>query len=691
MPSEIKEKPHPASGVKPEPFKYLSSLWIVDGAEVIWELLKTLELTTEMRERVGVQTVVLYLSMFLGVYMTKRKFSVDEAVEDLRYQLADFLTQEYVKDDMVYVDSISRWLTGNLDEESGENEPEAKVDLDLTLDGDDDVPLIRPKKRKLPLPLREPSTKEKERAAKAIGSLFVQTGGKRGFQLKHTLLPTGGGPWAEICRDQALIWTGRLQAGVEAGTITKEQYDGHQITPEEWNMGGSTPFLSLRLGPDRRSHYQTFSRKQRQRFKEALKGERAIPPVVVSEEKSSNRDVLEAELRGTGAKRKRAAVIEDQPLVSAVEEESKHEVPHPDMELSDHDEKDATIDELIRMGRTPKVDVWEDRCPECGGEKDELAQVCPTCMRAGHVPTQDLDATQRVEEVTDEIVEFAPLPLVLPAPVIPFTFKQKVHRKVADMTKEVERELRSVPPDGDPHIIPTALLANIRLSTFWNQSKTMEYPGLRQDLPVIARATLLAVVQVAVFIVQSDEIVDEGMAIVKQALSYDLIDLLGLFFWDKPLLPGWNLYPSAREWDLLGIDESKWREIKEKSELVLSTNLENFIIRVSDVWKGDELRPHATKGEIEELAEHAVLIARVRLLFGALVQTLVVAHLELADLGAIGKKNLERQTLHLRVVSRTFQDLKQSRKKNPLTLAQTSFKVQATFIDNLKMFLAGEE
>lgn len=688
---------------------FMGREFIFEGLQIFKQFLWQIKGLLREDYALSLDMALLYLAMFLGRYANYKGFSREEAVYDLMLQLVDLREmKEFEEIDLPLIrdlvdklqQSDTNCIYADMEikaaKDKAESPEEPVVELDLTLDADDDVPLIRPKKRVLPLPLREPSLKEKERAAKSIGSLFVQTGGKRGFQLKHTLLPTGSGPWAQICRDQALIWTGRLQAGVEAGTITDKQYDGHQITPEEWNMGGSTPFLSLKLGPDRRSHYQTFSRKQRQRFKEALKGERVISTVVEPEEKSSNRDILEAELKGNGGKRKRATVIEDEPVISEKDEEDKHEVLHPDMELSDHEEQTASRDELIRMGRSSRVeekvvDVWEGRCPECGGEKDELAQVCPTCMRAGHLPTQDLDLTQRIEELPDEVVEIAPLPFVLPAPVIPFTFKQKVHKKLEAMTKIVKQELESIPPDGDPHIISTTLLATVRVPAFWTQYGAAEYKGLRQDLSAHARATLLAVVQAAVFIMQTDEIIDDGIEIVKNTLSYDLMDLLGLLFWDKPIRPGWSLYQSAHEWDLLGIDPSKWEKIVEESELILCQNLTHFLLRATENWQGDELRPHATRGEIEELGQHVVLIARIRLLMGAVVQTLLVANLEAADLGIVGKKNLERQKAQLSNVDRIFQDLKQSRKKNPLTLGQQSFKVQTTFIDNLRKFLTNDK
>ncbi len=624
----------------------------------------------------GRALVFVLLARFLAKFMEEWECTIEEAVDACGHALSETRT-----DDIDILRRLRPFVEmednesddEKIDVELGDNVEDALptetvVDVDLTIDEDDDVPLVRPRKRVLPLPLREPSLKEKERAAKSVGSLFVQTGGKRGFQLKHTLLPTGSGPWAQICRDQALIWTGRLQAGVEAGTITDKQYDGHQITPEEWNMGGSTPFLSLKLGPDRRSHYQTFSRKQRQRFKEALKGERGIPAVVEGEEKSSNRDILEAELKGNGTKRKRPVVIEEESLISEKDEELKHEVSSPAREIFDVEE------EVVGAVEEKTVYVCEDRCPECGGEKDELAQVCPTCMRAGHVPTQD------VEEIALPIFE-------LPAPKLVLTFPERVAGKIERLGTHFKEEIETVPDGGDIHVISPKSLFELRPPLKLSKFKEED----RREMCTFAQHLLVAIVKAGIFIFQSKQVFGEGTETVREILSYDLMDLLGLLFYDESIFPGWKLYPSNDMWNVLGIHPPAWESVIKASELTLSLNLKDFLLRKTSIWRGHEGRAHSSPEELEEMKSHVALVARVRLLFEVLVTDLLFRSLNGIELGKWGQKaflQIERQ-----VQSRVewFQALNRSRKKTPLTLKQQCDLVNATFIENLRKFLTNHE
>lgn len=679
---------------------YLSPAWTVEGAEIIYEFLKSFESTQEnRREGAGAEAMITIFSMFIGVYMAQRKFSVKETVADLRKNFAKAIEGEDFGDHWVYIQAVAKYLRTHdkgapgVVSPVGEAEPEAKVDLDLTLDEDDDAPLVRPRKRVLPVQLREPTMKEKERAAESIGSSFVPTGGKRGFQLKHVLLPTGDGPWAQICRDQALIWTGRLQAGVEAGTITKAQYDGHKITPEEWNMGGSTPFLNLRLGPDRRSHYQTFSRKQRENFKSALRGEKKD---VVSEP-PSNSALLTAELRGGGAKKRRVQKRdEDDELLAEIIDE-KHEVVHPDMELSDHDEETATRDELIRTGKAKRreveaVEILESICPECGHEKDELAQVCPTCMRAGHFPTQDLDATQEIIDFPDEIEEIAPLPIVLPAPVVPLkptelTFGTKMNRLLKTRGDAVKGDLESIPMGGDPHIVRLYILKLLRPPPHWPK---YDDPLDKLFALTYARHVLVAVVKAGIFIFQSDQVFGVGMETVQDALGYDLMDILGLFFSNESIYPGWNLYPTPDQWYSMGINPSEWKEVISDSELGISENLKLFLTRRLSVWKGFEGRDHASDEDVKDLEFHIPLIARVQILMDVLIDGLLAQSLPRDGNGDYGDLFVVGILRDLVKKSRVFDALNRSRKKNPLTLVRQCDKVNATFIDNLRKFLANK-
>lgn len=86
---------------------------------------------------------------------------------------------------------------------------------------------------------------------------------KRTQKLKYDLNPNGDGPWAAVCREAAKTWTARLKAWKKEGTVPESGWNGKDITPAQWDRGGDNAWLYKKMGPDRRSKYQIFTRQQR--------------------------------------------------------------------------------------------------------------------------------------------------------------------------------------------------------------------------------------------------------------------------------------------------------------------------------------------------------------------------------------------------------------------------------------------
>lgn len=79
---------------------------------------------------------------------------------------------------------------------------------------------------------------------------------KRRRNYSHNWSVTDGGMWATIAEEKAKHWTDQLKAM----DLSKDQWDGREITAEEWDRGGDTPFIHKLLQPNRNSEAVKFAR-----------------------------------------------------------------------------------------------------------------------------------------------------------------------------------------------------------------------------------------------------------------------------------------------------------------------------------------------------------------------------------------------------------------------------------------------
>jgi hypothetical protein len=206
-------------------------------------------------------------------------------------------------------------------------------------------------------------------AVEGVGSHPVRKSDGK-FHLKHNLSPSDGGAWSHICTREAAVWTTRLRGMLSSGQIKKGEYDGHVITPEEWNAGGYSELTKRKIGPERRSHYQRFSRGQREKVKKALSKYITTAKNKMEQKKRVKEVVAKIAKKdkaawepGQEAKVSNAELLEDELSFDVQIEEEEHE---------DKKHVDAEV-------------VPEFKCFACGAERDEMEQTCSNCRRTGVV------------------------------------------------------------------------------------------------------------------------------------------------------------------------------------------------------------------------------------------------------------------------------------------------------------------
>ncbi len=531
-------------------------------------------------------------------------------------------------------------------------------------DSDDDKPLITAKrKRKVPPEL---DSAKMERVAAAIGSSVVRTGGKRVYQLRHNSSATGPGPWAQICKVQARAWTNRLKEALENGTVKDTDYDGHRITPEEWNIGGSTTFLAARLGPDRRSQYQNFSRNQRKAFNKAMeKKSGRVPtppsptppsptppspatprtPPVRSTERDEldekhvdpppfrNKVALEKELRGDEVKFIPPAVEEGPDVWSDVESDEKgaekaivnaqaalveaqRALAEAKQELEEEEEK------MVLFPALPPAGVWVDTdddeavgddfdddypnldeggevvipvrpdeplvpvrhpCTECGEERDEFSQQCPLCAKGlgTRVPIED-ELEEREREIEAEAT--------MRAEQEKREYAGRVAKREHALDKretKFKKLLRIAKYDGwEPRFI-----------SHHYTSKLVEPKAEDDDFEkkhTLAVFTLVAMVKVAVFMLQDYYWGGKGQNILRRMLQEDTLDLLSLYFSkgriSKGLRQTWTFAPTGKRFEELKAPSTPSKDDMESVHRVSAATVQ-YVLGKSSVWRwGDRVR-----------------------------------------------------------------------------------------------------
>lgn len=113
-----------------------------------------------------------------------------------------------------------------------------------------------------PPPEQEPEP-EPEEVPEPVAELAPPPPAKR-KNYKHDTTLTGNGRWANIARERAQYFTTLLRQ-LRPHDPNLALYDGHEITPEEWNAGGFSMATSYFIRPDRASRYVTFARQERKR------------------------------------------------------------------------------------------------------------------------------------------------------------------------------------------------------------------------------------------------------------------------------------------------------------------------------------------------------------------------------------------------------------------------------------------
>lgn len=467
-------------------------------------------------------------------------------------------------------------------------------------------------------------------AAEEVGSSITKSKTGKVPRLVHNLSATDGKAWSQICIRQARDWTKKLRKERKENGIGDGQYDGHTITPEEWNSGGYNEFLQKRMGPDRRSEYQYFSRNQRKRVKLILQAKglalttkvgkrqwrktlKSLDAVALREElavepkskKSKPMDVLpvakEAAYTFPSTAEKMVYTLPDE--VEAKEEQPPILVP---------DEISESEVEELGEGQSAPFDVWEGvdipptpprfACFACGDERDEFEQVCPTCMRAG--------------------VGLAEPP---PGAKYPWDDTKGLNSVIRAGATEIQREL-----DSDPssfHFYDPALLAALTRRG-WNGIDAEMSPSERL---VFARHMFVALLQVGVYLLNKHFALGEKLATAVESKAYDLFmtrlvcdvhSLLGFYFFPGEVA-SWRLMPTESEFELQGIHEPDFLDFLDDEKVEPSSKLADFLDGKTQVWKIDRGVKTLAKADVAHLREDASRFARLRELVDCLVHGLL--------------------------------------------------------------------
>lgn len=655
-----------------DPFAGISVAVAEDGLRTMNEFF-----SEKIKVRFLLEVVFVLLAGFFGEAQKQNSLSNEDMVSSVEYWFHRMKREDKFSN---VIDSIRDWV---LDIESLRREDtEILAAARSTPEEEKTASLPKPASSAPAEPIEEDLTLErKQEAATLIGSKYVKTGGKRGYQLKNEFSPTDGGPWSQICMKRAIVWTDRLRTGVKEGSIQKEDYNGHEITPEEWDRMGGTPFLYERFGPDRRSQYQYFSRNQRRLFKKILMGtieDWELPVLPKKSKKASNREALEAELKEEPLKKKPRVVAADEPLPE------QHEI----LDISNEDDWPTTeeIEEaeepgaLVIQPDAPALikTAPEFICPECKGERDEYSVVCPICMRRGVGLEQ--------EEASAPTVALG----ILPTPTLPdLPYQGNIAKLLKKLEDFYKKAWEAIPMHGDPHIIAPFWMNKLKIPA----KKKEAFSEARKRN---ARMHLVALIKAGVFVVQSkqvfgQDVLDAGHVII-DVLSYEILDLLGLFFIDCSIYPGWKLYPSRDEFEAMGINPSKFERLIESCELLVGDQMQDFLSLRTSVWLGDDRRSVMPENEIVELKEQTKHAARIALFFNCLVGGLVWHDYQSAEL-LPGADSAEEQDLREMALDKAsnynsaFKKLNRAHVSKAFTLEQQCDKVNATFIQNLKNFM----
>lgn len=451
-------------------------------------------------------------------------------------------------------------------------------------------------------------------AAVMVGSRVVVNKKSKKMSLRHNLNPSDGLAWSQICMREAAVWTARLQAGLADGTIKKEDYDGHVITREEWNAGGYNPYAKKRIGPDRRSQYQYFSRNQRLKV-QAIIDDYIMKPKTKREQdrrvKKAQKLLARKEKRERRqeGREERVAGLEAELAGPPADDEKKHEVdPGSETEVYASTDVDLRISEtdmlsgddlavvprsalnLERFGiheEAKKTETPEYVCFRCQGPRDEFSQVCPTCMRSGELDEQ-VEADEQLDTTDDEF----------PGGVMLAT-----RRGMTAIDEGKER--------GNIFFLDDDVFESLTP----RHSPRSEIGPRRK----YAQTLLAAMIAVGSFIYRHCLVGEAG--VILRVFNADFWDLLALA---KNPLRDWNLQMSTAtlaEYGMTKDDFKGWET--EDSTIPIPHDVRAFILGEQHQWKGNELRPKIDEADFFHLYEWACRFERCRQLFYVLIKCVI--------------------------------------------------------------------
>lgn len=537
-------------------------------------------------------------------------------------------------------------------------------------------------------------------AAAEVGSSLSKSKGGKVPRLVHDLSPTNGKAWSQICTRAAQEWTRKLRKEKKGGEIEEGQYDGHTITPEEWNNGGYNAFLQKRMGPDRRSQYQYFSRNQRKRVKEILRtkglslttklGKRQWKKTLKSLDAVALREELAS---APAAKKPRNSEI----LANAEDEESlameekKEEEEELDLHFSPISDAKLGEEPIVISARSPpeqkvaEIDVWEglldepvysplavetpEFCFACGGDKDEFAQVCPTCMRAG----------PGLQDITTER-EY------------PWDTVKGLNEEIRREATEIQQELDLSPTSF--HFYDSTLL---KVLTKWGLEELEVETSSSQRL-VYARHLFVALVQVGVYLLNKHLALGAKLASAVEFQAHepfmtrlicDVHVLLGFYFF-RGDVPSWKLMPTEAEFEEQGIYEPDFLDFLDEGKIEPSSKLSAFLDGRTRVWKQGEGLKLTSKDTITTMRNDASRFARLRMLTGCLVDGLLVHSYPRA--GEDAHPNLVTYTQgNIDKAISLFDKLNRSPSSRAKGLLSVCEGIRASFASNLTKFLSSED
>ncbi len=465
-----------------------------------------------------------------------------------------------------------------------------------------------------------------EGAARMVGSRAVVGKGKK-MHLKHNLSATDGQAWSQICGREAAVWTARLRAGVAEGTVKESDYDGHEITNEEWNDGGHTPYTKKRIGPERRSNYQYFSRSQRARVQKILY-DYVMKPASKKQldvrVRKASRELAREDKKIARERRKQALVTElgvgtegapksvrkrkrktNKDLVAEFDVDVEEVVAPQTVGVWEEKLGDAWANapdpddtESSEMGTTEE-DTEKFMCEGCGGERDEFSQLCPTCMRAGIVGAVSLPVDEPGPSQDEP-----PLAAVYP------------HDQM-DVTKRALLVLDAAERAGKMFFFPPDLFLML---TSWYKVQ-----GNIKNRRHFSRRLLLSMVEVGCFInrhimPQKDPVRTMGTFCTRSLLRADIWDLASILFSN---IKDWNVSAPPSWIDDMGLKTETIDQWKGNG-LVLDVGVRGFLTGAVREWPGGE-RVALSAGHFHGLRDGVIWLHRVMELSHLLVRLVMLA------------------------------------------------------------------